>query len=703
MNGILTIVGKELKSLFLSPTAWLILAAMQFLMAYLFLSALEAYLLLQPKLINLSHPPGITQFIIARFYAPAALIYLLVIPLLSMRLIAEELRQNTLVLLLTAPLNTSQIVLGKFLGILSFVLIMLVINTLMPLALITVTSIDLAAIALAFIGTLLLLSATAGAGLFFSSISKQPVIAAFGLYGLLLLLWLLGNTPSSDETVFFHTLALHKHLNGFLSGTLITADVSYYLLFTLFFLLLSGRQIAQLRGRREEAAGRAHQIRQTMPIVILCTAIAGGGWLSTHYSWQFDLTATQRNTLDKNSLQVLKMLTDKIDITVYTSGQSSARQTVESLIKRYQQLKAEITLSFVDLSQSPDLAAQLNIRASGEMIIRYQGREENLQHISETTVTQAMQRLSRENLRRVIFINGHGERDPNGKANFDFSLFTKHLSRTGFKVETQSLITTARLDSDIAFVVIASPQQSYFPGENALLMDYLNRGGNLLWLMEPGLPSASPALSSELGVQQLPGVIIDKSASLYGINSPDFTLIARYPSHPLTLDLSLISLFPRAAGLSIQPSGDWRSTIFLLTSEESWTETNAAVHPKTGQITGQISFDKNSGEFAGPIPLGIAMNRKRAEAEQRIAILGDGDFLSNAYLGNGGNLALGQRIFNWLAEDDAHILIAPQQAKDINIQLSSLQIAIISGVFFILLPVVLLGLGALIWFRRRRH
>ena len=702
MNGILTIVGKELKSLFLSPIAWLILAAMQFLLAYLFLSALEAYLLLQPKLINLSHPPGLTQFLIARFYAPAALIYLLVIPLLSMRLIAEELRQNTLVLLLTAPLSTCQIVLGKFLGILSFLLIMLTMNTLMFLALITVISIDLAAIALAFIGTLLLLSATAGAGLFFSSISKQPVIAAFSLYGLLLLLWLLGNTPS-NETIFFHSLALHKHLNSFLSGTLITADISYYLLFTLFFLLLSGRQIALLRGRREKKPGRWQSIKQVLPIIVLCFSIGGSGWFSTQYSWQFDLTATQRNTLDKSSAQVLATLTDKIDVTVYTSGQSSSRQAVESLINRYQQLKPNVSLSFVDLSQSPDLAAQLSIKDSGEMIIRYQGREESLQHISETTVTQALQRLSRDNLRRVVFINGHGERDPNGKANFDWALFTKHLTRTGFTVETQSLITTAGLDDNVDFVVIASPQQAYFPGENALLMNYVNRGGNLLWLMEPGLPSASPALFAELGVRQLPGVIIDKSASLYGVNSPDFTLIARYPSHPLTLDLSLISLFPRAAGLSIEPSGDWHSNIFLLTSTESWTETNAATHPTTGQIVGQISFDKNTGEFAGPIPLGIAMARKRATSEQRIVLLGDGDFLSNAYLGNGGNLALGQRLFNWLAADDQHLSITPQQAKDINIQLSNLQIAVISAIFLILLPITLLGLGAFIWFRRRRH
>ena len=128
--------------------------------------------------------------------------------------------------------------------------------------------------------------------------------------------------------------------------------------------------------------------------------------------------------------------------------------------------------------------------------------------------------------------------------------------------------------------------------------------------------------------------------------------------------------------------------------------TQAAVNSFT------LRFDPDSAEQSGPLTVGVALSRPRPDAaprQQRIVVIGDGDFLSNTYLGNGANLELGLNIFNWLTWDDTPILIPPRTAPDPNLNLSAGALALIAAVFLIGLPGMLLASGWLIWFRRRRR
>ena len=132
---IFTLAQRELRSLFLSPLAWAILAIVQFIMAYLFLSQLQEFILIQPKLATIENAPGVTELVIVPLYGSAAFIMMLVTPLLTMRLISEERRNQSLALLLSAPVSMTEIIIGKYLGMLGFVAIMILMMTLMPLSL----------------------------------------------------------------------------------------------------------------------------------------------------------------------------------------------------------------------------------------------------------------------------------------------------------------------------------------------------------------------------------------------------------------------------------------------------------------------------------------------------------------------------------------------------------------------------------------
>src|SRR5690606_16398832 len=115
------IVDKELRALFVSPLAWFLLALMQVALTWVFLGRLDAYLHVQPQLQQIANPPGFTEIIVTPVFAMAALILLMIVPLLTMRLLAEERKNRTLILLMSAPISISEIVIGKFLSHMLFI------------------------------------------------------------------------------------------------------------------------------------------------------------------------------------------------------------------------------------------------------------------------------------------------------------------------------------------------------------------------------------------------------------------------------------------------------------------------------------------------------------------------------------------------------------------------------------------------------
>lgn len=117
---VLAIAGRELRSLFLSPLAWVLLAVIQIILGYMFTTQVDFFLQLQPRLAVTADAPGVTEIVVGPFFGNAALVLLLIVPLLTMRLISDELRNRTLSLLFSAPVSMTEIVLGKYLGTLGF-------------------------------------------------------------------------------------------------------------------------------------------------------------------------------------------------------------------------------------------------------------------------------------------------------------------------------------------------------------------------------------------------------------------------------------------------------------------------------------------------------------------------------------------------------------------------------------------------------
>ncbi len=246
------IARREAGALFRSPVAWIVLAAVEALVAFIFLLHLESYLQLRPQLTE--GGPGVTGYLVPRLFGAAATIHLLAMPLLTMGLIAGEWRHGTLAMLLSAPVSTVQIVLGKFLGVLAVLLPMVVLTTLMPLTLGLLTDIDGGALLLATLGAALFIVAAAAAGLYLSSLTRQPTVAAIGTLGLLLALVLLGEWSRNAFGEHWGALVSYPapttHLEPFLAGLFDSGALAFFVLFTALFLVLATRRLDNDRLQR---------------------------------------------------------------------------------------------------------------------------------------------------------------------------------------------------------------------------------------------------------------------------------------------------------------------------------------------------------------------------------------------------------------------------------------------------------------------
>lgn len=437
--------------------------------------------------------------------------------------------------------------------------------------------------------------------------------------------------------------------------------------------------------------------------LLLVVVIALAAWLSERYAYTSDWTAAGRNTLAPPSADAVALLDGPLQATAYIGRDPVQRDRLRDLIARYRRAGADVDLEFVNPDTNPGVARELGIRSGGEVILRYDDGEERLQQVSEQSVTNALLRMARGTTRWIVFLQGHGERDPQGDANYDLRAFSERLSERGLQVQSLNLAATGRIPDNTDVLVLASPRDDYLPGEVSMIRQYLRAGGHLLWMTEPGedapITGRLDAVRADLGVRRLPGVVVDPAAELFGTDTPDFAVITRYGDHPAAGDLSAAALLPQASALEPVEGEGWQHRMLVQSRPDSWSE--------TGAVRGDISQDKADGDRAGPLTLGFAATRGQPQSEgtagQRVAVIGDGDFLSNAYLGNGANLDFGMRLINWLAGDDAQVDIAPPQPNDGDLSMSQTALAIIGLGFLLVLPIALLAAGGIVVFRRRRR
>ena len=435
-------------------------------------------------------------------------------------------------------------------------------------------------------------------------------------------------------------------------------------------------------------------------MLLICGLIA---FLSYRYNFISDWTYNNRNSLSETSNTLLLALEEAPTFTIYANEASAARRVITETVQRYQQVLPDISVKYINPELEPDLMRELNISSSNALQVSLNNQSEFIPQLSEQHITNAIQRLARSKDRWLVFIDGHGERKPDGIANHDYGEWGKQLALKGIKYRTLNLADIPVIPENTAAVVIASPQVNYLSGEVDIIKQYLAKGGNLLWFSEPDTSFNLTPIADFLDLEFLPGTVHDDYTKSRGINDPRFVIVSKYPKLSVNDNFQLQTIFPFAHGITLRKSDTWQSMPILSSTQQSWSASSET--PEKAPVNKQ-SFDIGVAlvrDLVKSSPDKSGTETTKITSKQRILVLGDGDFASNMYQGNVGNLDLGLRFVNWILHDDHFIAIPARVAPDIKLSFSESSKIIIGLGFLILLPLLLAATGARVWLVRRRR
>jgi len=370
------------------------------------------------------------------------------------------------------------------------------------------------------------------------------------------------------------------------------------------------------------------------------------GYLSNQFVLTKDVTQANRNTLTQGSIEVLQNMPHPINLTVFATKDDvnngdTFRQGIINFIARYQRTKSDINIKFISPVEEPKLAQEMGIRIDGEVIVEYNKRSEHISPpFAEQDLTNLLVRLTRTNEQPILYLDGHGEKNLIGVKNNDLGEFGKQLEKKGFKFSNPDLTVLNEVPKEGGLLVIASPQVNVSKVESNKIVNYLQAGGNILWLLDDDNLKGLENVAEYLGLNVSQGKIIDPSSSQFGANE-NVSFATFYGDHPITNNFMLRTLYNGAHEVSAKGTYEngWKVSKLIEVAGSGWLE------GKGKSADQKLIFDKTK-DKKGPINIGLAFNRKFEEKGQRVIVIGNAAFLSNSFITSGGNLDLGINMIN---------------------------------------------------------
>ena len=765
MKVIFRIAKLELNTLFYSPIAWFLSIVFLFQCAFSYTSALQQ--LLKDQELGGIHLQWVTNATIATFGLQRGLLgdvlrkIYLYLPLLTMGLISREVNSGTIKLLYSSPIKVSQIIFGKFVAMMAYNLVLILIIGIFVIAgIFNIHAIDLGFVLPGLFAIYLLLCAYAAIGLFMSCLTSYQVVAAISTLVVFAVLAYIGNIWQDMDFIrdLTYFLSISGRAERMIFGLISTNHILYFVIIVLMFLMFS---MIKLQSSRASKSGL--QIAGRYISVLLLALFAGYITSLPGLTAYYDATLNKTQTLTPNTQKIIKELGDEpLEVTsyinlvdnLYRSGQPEERNHDLDRWAPYLRFKSNIRLKYVYYYDEPsadqELAKQYpgktlkqiaeqtaysyktslnNFKTPAEirkvidlkpennryvMQLKYKGKatflrlfDDNEVFPSETEVGAALKRLMVK-LPQIIFVQGEYERSKDKLGDKDYGVmvnlksFRSALVNQGFDTDTVSL-NEEEIPPGIAALVIADPKVAFSSIALAKIQKYINGGGNLLIAGEPGKQAILNPVINPLGVQLMDGILVEPSKD----NAPDMVK-ALLTKTTAGLSKMLGKAFqdsigismPGATGLSFHDSGLFHITPLLVTDKKTtWIRKNKLVLDSA-----EVVFSPASGDEKIETPVALALNRKINGREQRILITGDADFLSTAEFKRWGyaNRDLDVPLFGWFTYGQFPINTERPDSFDNRINLSYKTFSPLKIMLLGILPGILVIAAAIFLIRRKR-
>lgn len=763
MKTTLKIAKTELQVLFYSPVAWLILMIFTFQIGYLFAGSYAGMVQVQSMKIDLVNA---TESLFSSAWGgiyPKIQSYLyLYMPLLTMSIMSREYSSGSIKLLYSSPVTNSQIILGKYIALLLFGLVLtLLVSLLIIFTMGTLINADIGPMLTGLLGLFLLLSAYAAVGLFMSSLTSYNIVAAIGTLCVFAVmnfargLW--QDIPFVREITYW--LAINGRADTFIAGMVTSEDVLYFLLVNILFVSYTIFRLQAIR--KKQATG--HNLLKFGGITLAVFLI---GYLTTlpFVKFYYDSTYRKSNTLRPSSQAIMAKLQGGFKITTYVNmldansfiGLPSSYKSDVGSFEKYIRFKPEIQMEYVYYyhdtenpildRQFPKLNAeqridtlrkfnkwkfdilpyaaiknQVDLSTENYRFVRVLEREngrktflrvyDDMQRVPlESEISAAIKRLVMDELPIVGFVSGHGERNSNSTQDRGYKTITQEktfrysMINQGFDFKEIDL--SRPVPENINILIIAEPRQPYSEQELANLHSYIASGRNMMLAGEPGQEAIFNQIAAPLGLTLEPGVLVKQQEAL----QPDLLTLKptkageefSYYLAPMNRREEVITM-SGTAGIIVSPASPFQSRVLFATdSSGTWNELE-----NLNFIDGKPVVNPGAGEREGARPTVVALSRKVGAKQQKILVTGDADWISNSELFikrnqvNASNFSLVSAAFSWLSDGEVPVDMRLPDPIDKTLRIGESTWTYFEILIKFIIPLTMLGTGIVIWIRRR--
>jgi ABC-type uncharacterized transport system involved in gliding motility auxiliary subunit len=456
-------------------------------------------------------------------------------------------------------------------------------------------------------------------------------------------------------------------------------------------------------------------------IVLFLAILVGINWIGNRQNKRWDLTAGDQFSLSEQTRQILQGLDEPVTIRAFYQAQTATGlEQMRDRLEPYAYESSQVQIEYIDPDQNPTVAKQYEIQQYGTIVVEYAGRTERTTMNDEQSVTNALKKVIEGQAKKIYFVQGHGERDPDVTEARGYSGIAQGLRSDNFEVGKITLAQAGSVPDDASVLVIAGPRTDLFEPEVAMVRDFLGRQGKLLLSIDPPEqlddpePTSLIALAREWGIEVGNNIVVDNSGLGQLVGTSASSPIGMPLRHPITEQFQLITAFPfTRSATPVEGGVDGRFAQKVVeTNPQSWAETDL----KRLYGSSETEMQLDSGDIAGPITIAAAVAQAGpapdaaatppGEAppptpEARMVVVGDSDFASNRALGIPGNRDLFLNMANWLAQQEDLIAIRPKNPEDSRLTLTEDQQAQIGWLTFLGIPGLLFANAVRIWWKRR--
>ena len=726
---------KELQSYFGLFLAYAIVAVALALCGFFFYTDLSFFMMWGGQ--NLGR--GLWEF----FFHDLRYVLLLLIPAITARSFAEEKKLGTLDLLWTYPIPESSVLLGKFFAAATLLVVVLVLTLIYPLVLSWwYPGVNWIALLPGYMGLFLIGLVFISVGLLLSSLTDSQAVAAMATLGVLVLFWSLTWNEQAVSDTWLQTLlqiSLFDRFYNFARGAIDTQEISFFLFFVAFFLLLTWQA---LRSRRWRGKGEFSSLkaflstpsrRQWVTVAVLDVGILIGliglQTLSIRNNIRWDLTPTQTMSLSQQTNDLLTDLKKDTLLTLFFGGSPDNYQRYEDVLKRFTAANVHFQYRILHRDRNLGLAREYGATHYGTAALEYDGQRKLLSGASENIITNALFQFLREEKKTIYFVGGHGEKDPrSGQPQLGYSEAASALRNENFVIKPFLLARAERIPEDAALVVVSGPQTDLLPDELNRLSTYLTHGGSLLFMLDPlPVPNLTDFLA-QYGVLLDQDIVYDPQNRLFGGDALS-PLVSLYNTGvEIVKDFQVGTIFPLSR--SVEPASPLPPSVldvqpFCRTGPGSWARFRAGAESPQGAV----DFEGTKAR-PGPISLAVAAtihvdhathadgadgadgndptakNEQTPEQVARLVVYGDSDFATNARLSLLGNKDLFLNTVQWLVRHEQFITQRPKDTRQPKISALVLTAEQTRQLFLLAIvvePGLILIMGALVSVYRRRH